>query len=624
MSLRTKIELILLAIFIFYVVFIFSIQKFILYPSFKELERIESLKDMKRCKEAIKKEIYHLDLLCNDWSGWDDTYMFMEDGNKNYIKTNLVPETFINNDLSIIAFCKLNGDVVWAGFHNQYTNDIQIIHKIPNKLVQLKDPILYYNVGENPFSNITMTDWGPMLISLRPVLTSENKGPPRGTLLMARFFNDNFIKSLSERTQLSLTIHSLQVPSIPEDVENILKNIKPYTPTYFDDRNKEILKIYSIIDDIHKNPIFLLQVDSPRNITSKSITVTSFATLSIVGFGLLTILVMLIFLQINVVKPILDLKNHALSIGKKDAIHDRIPINRRDEIGLLTKEFNSMMEKLSDARKKLIEQSYQSGVSEMISGVLHNIRNSLNPVTTRLDSILHELMSINTDNIKKAQKELSQIDLTEEHEKDLKQYLKLSLDKILDQIDMIREKINDIVRAFMHIEIILNNQEIHCHKKHPSEMIRLNIILKEVINSFPINMKENVSFEIDPDIEKIDLIKAPRLLLFKVFSYLLTNSLESVKLGNNREKKLKITAFVDFIGKNKMVHIKFEDYGLGIEPENMTRIFERGYNTKSLSGESLHWCANTINNMNGTLYAESKGIGQGSCFHLLIPFNQEN
>ncbi|MBU1628413.1 HAMP domain-containing protein [bacterium] len=579
---------------------------------------------MKRCKETIRKEIYHLDLLCNDWASWDDTYEFMNSRDDKYICSNLVTETFYNNNLSAIALIDLNGNVALAGLYDEGSNSIQTIHSIPKELLLLNKPDNFFNVGENPFSGVTMAEKGVVLFSSRSILTSENKGPSRGTFLITRVFNDKFSKSISDQIQVPIIFHPLQIPTISEGISNILKNITSSSSIYIDKMNDNILKIYSVLNDIYNKPIFLVQVDLPRSITAKGHIATRFAVLSIIGIGFLTLLVMLILLKINVVNPILELKDHALSIGRKDALHSRILTGRVDEIGLLANEFDVMMEKLSEAREKLMEQSYRSGFSEMAADVLHNVRNTLSPVTTRLDNLLQDIMSINVDNIKKAQNELTDSSIPTERKNDLKQYLFLSTNKILDKMKTMGERVNDIIIRLINVEKILNDQETYSHEKHPVEMIKLNKLINDSINSLPAEMKNGISFEIDPNLDKIEPFKAPRFLLLKVFVNLLAHSVESIKEKRNQDGKVKVSVLIEEIERKEMVHLKLEDNGMGIENENLTRIFERDYRAKNRSIEGLHWCANMINKMDGILYAASDGVGQGESFNLLIPLNQEN
>ena len=69
------------------------------------------------------------------------------------------------------------------------------------------------------------------------------------------------------------------------------------------------------------------------------------------------------------------------------------------------------------------------------------------------------------------------------------------------------------------------------------------------------------------------------------------------------------------------VHLVVSDNGTGIAPEAVGSLFRRGFSTKKgkTGGLGLHWCANSVNAMNGRIHAESAGIGSGASFHLVLP-----
>jgi len=104
MTLKSKITLILLCVFILYGVVDFGIQRFIIFPSFLALEREEAITDVKRSVEALQREINFLDFLVWDWAAWDETYEFIETRSDAYIKANLVLETFADDDLNVLCF----------------------------------------------------------------------------------------------------------------------------------------------------------------------------------------------------------------------------------------------------------------------------------------------------------------------------------------------------------------------------------------------------------------------------------------------------------------------------------------------------------------------------------------
>ena len=89
--------------------------------------------------------------------------------------------------------------------------------------------------------------------------------------------------------------------------------------------------------------------------------------------------------------------------------------------------------------------------------------------------------------------------------------------------------------------------------------------------------------------------------------------------------EIKIYAEIDQWDNADAIHMRISDNGIGIEPENLERIFEQGFTTKNDNalgkslGIGLHWSANTIIAMQGKIYAESKGRGEGACLHVLFP-----
>jgi hypothetical protein len=83
-----------------------------------------------------------------------------------------------------------------------------------------------------------------------------------------------------------------------------------------------------------------------------------------------------------IVTPLNRLTTHVLAVGKTGDLTRRIALDRDDEIGVLSKEFDEATAQLDNARRRLLEQSYQSGMSEIAAGVIHNIRNALSPTVT--------------------------------------------------------------------------------------------------------------------------------------------------------------------------------------------------------------------------------------------------
>ena len=72
------------------------------------------------------------------------------------------------------------------------------------------------------------------------------------------------------------------------------------------------------------------------------------------------------------------------------------------------------------------------------------------------------------------------------------------------------------------------------------------------------------------------------------------------------------------------VRVAVVDNGVGIPPENLIRIFSRGFTTrKGGHGFGLHSGAIAAKEMGGSLVAQSEGPGHGATFTLELPYKPE-
>jgi two-component system, NtrC family, sensor kinase len=73
-------------------------------------------------------------------------------------------------------------------------------------------------------------------------------------------------------------------------------------------------------------------------------------------------------------------------------------------------------------------------------------------------------------------------------------------------------------------------------------------------------------------------------------------------------------------GQDHSVQVQVQDSGVGIAPENLTRIFAHGFTTKKDGhGFGLHSGALAAAEMGGSLTVHSDGLGAGATFTLVLP-----
>jgi two-component system, NtrC family, sensor kinase len=624
MSLRYKVSLMLLIIFILYAGLSYGVQRLIIFPRFVALEIDEAKKDMERCMEAIGREIHHLDLATHDWAAWDEAYQFVENRNRNFVKVNLVPELFETYRLNLIYFYNLKGELVWGKACDLATGqNLEIGDFSPGALSRNHLLLAHQNVTDC-VAGIFMTERGPILLASRPIVRSNWKGPIRGTLIMGRFLGQKLVNKLVEQTLVKFQVQPIQKSSFSSEQRKLVARITPANPFLISDVDEKLLQVYTTYPGINGMPAILIRAEVTRGITAKGITAIWFATASIIGAALVVLTVLWLLLKHTVVGPLSDFTGHVTAIGN-GSLEEYLPVNRKDEIGVLSAEFNRMLCQLSEARQKLLEQSYHSGMAEMASGVLHNIRNALNPMIVDIYELRQDLKRAPLDQIALAQAELAQEISLDNRRQDLNHFLELAYGSVLRLFQETQVNLDSLSDKTAQIEKILADHEKFSHARRPTERFRLDEVINSALTLLPDKLQNTMVVKVDPGITEIGLIRTHRASLLQVFANILTNAAESIQRKGSLNGTVTISAGVNLKEGDNLLHIQISDNGEGIEAVNLGRIFERGFSLKQKpsSGLGLHWCANTISALKGHLYAESDSNGQGACFHLVLPRNYE-
>jgi sensor histidine kinase regulating citrate/malate metabolism len=109
-----------------------------------------------------------------------------------------------------------------------------------------------------------------------------------------------------------------------------------------------------------------------------------------------------------------------------------------------------------------------------------------------------------------------------------------------------------------------------------------------------------------------------------ILQNLIINAADAVRDAGKDKGRLRLSAEIVQKADGRQLHLQCIDDGIGIPVENLERVFENGFTTKSPEtnhGIGLHWCANAIGALGGRIWAASDGPGSGAALHLLVPLN---
>jgi signal transduction histidine kinase len=192
-------------------------------------------------------------------------------------------------------------------------------------------------------------------------------------------------------------------------------------------------------------------------------------------------------------------------------------------------------------------------------------------------------------------------------------------------VEKLENKLDNIAGRAAHVEGILPERDELSFQGKPVEEVHLDKLVKDAMDLMPEDLRSLVHLKLHPSTKEKGTVKVHRISLRQVITNLLTNAAESIERTGATSGQVEIRAVTQQVDGVDMIHFTVCDDGQGIEAADLDRIFQRGFTTKRKRawGIGLHWCANTMAAMKGRLFAESKGIGHGACFHLVFPENKQ-
>jgi PAS domain S-box-containing protein len=156
---------------------------------------------------------------------------------------------------------------------------------------------------------------------------------------------------------------------------------------------------------------------------------------------------------------------------------------------------------------------------------------------------------------------------------------------------------------------------LHLH----TEPVSLIKIVAESINAIRLYAESrSVSIRMGSDVDRS--VIADPMRLRQILYNLLSNGAKFTQPGGE--------VHVDAVVEGNNVRITVSDTGLGIAPEERTRIFEKFYQVgltpvgvREGTGLGLAICKQLVEMQKGTIWVESE-LGKGSKFHFTLPHNQ--
>ncbi|ASJ76573.1 CHASE4 domain-containing protein [Granulosicoccus antarcticus] len=619
MSLNQKVAMIVVLVFALSGAASLVVQQRMIMPSFVSLERDTAEKDIQRVLEGIGRELNQIGPSVSDWASWTDTYQYANGEYPEYVADNLdLDSTMSALEINFMGLFKMDGSVLWNRGWNLDTNSLLDLGALTEGSLSPEHPLMQIASIESDVSGIINTAVAPLLVVAKPILTSDGKGPPAGVFIMGRFFNDAAITRLSEQTRLDVTLGTLS--QAVKDSTAINTTGLVHNMPLLEERADEWLGSAQL-RDLYGKPILAVQVSTPRHISSQGRSAVNMALLSLLVTGVFTMIVLWLALQRVLLKPLKVLADHAQQVGASDDLHTQLKLNRHDEIGALADNFDQMVENLALARRKIVDQSYRSGVAEMASGVLHNIGNAITPLMVKLENLAGEIRKSPKAEIRQAVTELENTTTPQDRRVDLSRFVELAGVELAELCERGLNDVNRAVSQVGNIRDILSDQERVSRSARVLEPVDVGSLISDAASTLIESGHDTLQVIIDASVSDCGYCSGARAALQQVINNILINAAEAMEAPDQQDGNLRISAMAKECDGKRCISYRFDDDGVGIEAAHWNDIFQRGFSTKNRdgSGYGLHWSANTLQALGGSLHLLQDDDHCGASFEMTLP-----
>ena len=248
-----------------------------------------------------------------------------------------------------------------------------------------------------------------------------------------------------------------------------------------------------------------------------------------------------------------------------------------EEIDLLVKSYNNMVDKLEESAVKLAQGEREQAWREMAKQVAHEIKNPLTPMRLTVQNYQRRF---------------------DEKDPNVKLKLEDYSKTLIQQIDTM----SAVANAFSNFATM------------PAQQNETLNVVKIVQLSLDIFNEDYLQFLCN---ENEIIARLDRTQLIRVVTNLVKNAIQSIETEQH-VKEILVTVYKE----NKNVYISVKDNGKGVSEENKLRIFEPKFTTKSSGmGLGLPIIKNIIENYNGTITFKSEQ-GKGTEFLVSFPITE--
>ncbi len=316
---------------------------------------------------------------------------------------------------------------------------------------------------------------------------------------------------------------------------------------------------------------------------------------------------------------VLSLDNHSDPEAFRESDGRKLARFREHAITAIAKAL--ALAQLVDAQKELVDSAHVAGMAEMAAEVIHDLGNTFNSVKTSIQ-IIQELTfdTQGTELLKKIGAMLHDRETSPDHQRRpqpidrVPETLVKTASSLEKRSERIRLEAHSLAVQMERIQMILKAQQRFVRLGDRVQELDINKLIQSWLRREAPLLRDR-RLTLHTKLERgMPPVKANRAKTSRVLQCLLKNAIESIETWQSPDQG-RIEIHTHLEGEAAIVEIC--DNGVGIEPGDSKRLFCQGFaDDNQTASFSLHYCANAMRDMSGSIHISSEGPGEGCAIRL--------
>lgn len=571
----------------------------IIVPQFDLLEQQEVARHRERTEAALNEYAMRVETTVRDYGAWNESFDYIQRPTREFERDTFSLLALTNLDVSGMAYIRFDGTVMfgrWVDLENQ----IELQKQSREFEALLTEPAVLAAARKR--ASLRYYGWvGDKLaaISTAQVVRTDGSGKPAGFVVMAREIDSAGLSQLIQMDARLVRAGDVMPALHAGDEETIRRVSVP-------------------VRGLDKRIVATADFGVRRDLTAMGFQTLLVALAAAALVMLFALIVLSRLVRHFAIKPMRRVERHMQSIALSGDLSPLIEAERLDELGSLVRNYNLMLNQLKDLREQLEIQSFRLGRTESAVGLMHNVRNGLNPVSIILNQIANSEPPVAREDVQRALDELKGGTGDESRRRRLASFVDATVLAQSQQINAYAQELEAARTHLTRVVELIGDQQAVAHQPVEAQACDIRSVIEQNAALARYSSIGDIRFDVP---ETLGHALANRVLLSQIIGNLFGNAVESIQSAGRSKGLIEIGHEYLEALHGPCVKITIRDNGEGFETGMDKSFFEQGYSTRNhkSGGLGLHWCAHAVKMMQGELSLTSDGKGLGAMATITLP-----